>query len=272
MKWAAFTISLILTQTSLAEVLKNRIHSIEKIEETNEYLVKFENGRVAFTKKLGSLERGHLIQGKLDHRSTLEHYKTLEVEPDPNPLMLEPERPEYNPTVLTEEQLQDFWSNLKVDYTRKSECSDRAFIWAFEGWKKHGYQTEMVYALFTASYINRHRFKWWFHVAPLLSVKKGNKVEKMVIDHQFIDRPVSIKEWTDVMVFTKRDCKPTSKFSEYDVNPQTEDCYLMTSPMYDRIPAHLFDQERKSLYRTEFNASEVRMSYRLGFKSGVDSL
>lgn len=268
----ALSVFLLLSQTLYAEVLEDRIHSIEKIENSHEYLVKFENGRVAFTKNIGTLERGHLIQGKIDSSSILQNYKTLETEPAPTALMLEPEVPEYRPSVLSAEQLQDFWDNLKVDYTRKSECSDRAFVWAFEGWKKHGYKTEMVYALFTASYINRHRFKWWFHVAPLITVKNGSKIEKMVIDHQFIDRPVSIKEWTDVMVFSKRDCKPTDKFSEYDVNPQTEDCYLMTSSMYDRIPAHLFDKERKNIHRTEFYPSEVKMSYRLGFKTGVDSL
>ncbi|MFA5584603.1 MAG: protein-glutamine glutaminase family protein [Bacteriovoracaceae bacterium] len=268
----AFIVFLLITQSLFAEVLKDRIHSIEKIENSNEYLVKFENGRVAFVTDVGTLARGHLIQGKLNKRSVLENYKTIETEPLPSPLMVEPEAPEYVPTVLTREQLNDFWDNLKVDYKRKSECSDRAFIWAFEGWKKHGYQVEMVYALFTASYINRHRFKWWFHVAPLLTVKNGDKIEKMVIDHQFIDRPVPIREWTDLMVFTKRECKPTDKFSEYDVNPQTEDCYLMTESMFYRIPAHLSDRETKNLYRTEFNASEVRMSYRLGFKTGVDSL
>lgn len=265
---------ILFSQTTVvaAEILQDRIHAIEKIPSSDEYLVKFVNGRVAFTKEVGDLSQGHLIQGKLDKRSVLQSYKTLESEPSPTPLMVEPNAPEYQPTVLSKEELSDFWNNLKVDYKRKSECSDRAYIWAFEGWKKHGYQTEMVFALFTASYINRHRFKWWFHVAPLLTVKNGDNLEKMVIDHQFLDRPVSIREWTNLMVFTKRECKLTKKFSEYDVNPQTEDCYLMTESMYYRIPAFLFDQERKNLYKTEFNASEVRMSYRLAFKTGVDSL
>lgn len=268
----AFLISLFLAQPLYAEILKSRIHSIERIENSDEYLVKFENGRVAFTTNPGTLSRGHLIQGELDKRAILQNYKTLETEPLPTPLSLEPDTVEYTPTILTPEQLQDFWNNLKVDYTRKSECSDRAFIWAFEGWKKHGYQLEMAYVFFTASYINRHRFKWWFHVAPLLTVKERDEVKKIVIDHVFIDRPVTIKEWTDVLVFSKRECRQTDKFSEYDVNPQTEDCYLMTSPMYYRIPAHLSDQEKKNLVRTEFNASEVRMSYKLGFKTGANSL
>lgn len=270
MKLALFL--LLISSSLAAEVLQDRIHSIERLTSSDEYLIKFRNGRVAFVNELNDLEKGQLIKAKLDKRSVLQNYKTLETDSELLPLSLAPEAVPYTPTLLTEEQLNDFWKNLKVDYTRKSECSDRAFIWAFEGWKKHGYQTEMVYALFTASYINKHRFKWWFHVAPLISVKKGDKVMKYVIDHQFIDRPVSIKEWTDVMVFSKRECLPTKKFSEYDVNPQTEDCYLMIDSMFYRIPGHLSDQETKNIYRTEFNASEVRMSYRLGFKTGADSL
>ena len=265
----AFFVSL----PSFADSFQGKIHSIEEIKSTGEFLIKFENGRVAFTKDARSLNRGNSIEGKLNKKLELTSYKLVRLdEIEPTPLMLEPDETEYVPTVLTQEQLQDFWNNLKTDYTRKSECSDRAFIWAFEGWKKYGYQTEMVYAFFTASYINRHRFKWWFHVAPLLTVKKGDRVEKYVIDHQFFDRPVTIKEWTDLMVFSKRECKRTDKFSEYDVNPQTEDCYLMTDSMYYRIPAYLSDKEKKNLHKNEFNAGEVRMSYGLGFKTGANSL
>lgn len=268
-----FALLILLMSSSLwAEVLEDRIHSIEKIEDSGEYLIRFENGRVGFVDKVKNLERGQLLKGVLDKRSVLKNYKTLETNPLPMPLSLEPSAPAYEPTVLTVDQLNDFWNNLKVDYTRKSECSDRAFIWAYEGWKKYQYKTEMVFALFTASYINKHRFKWWFHVAPLVSVNTGEKVEKFVMDHQFLDRPVPIKGWTDVMVFSKRDCKLTKNFSEYDVNPQTEDCYMMIDSMYYRIPGHLSDQETKNIYRTEFNASELRMSYRLGFKTGANSL
>lgn len=263
---------LFFTSSLYAEILHDRIHSIERIENSSEYLVKFENGRVAFVQRVGSLARGHLIEGRLDKQSNLREYKTLETEPTPTPRSLEPETAEYVPSVLTPQQLADFWNNLKTDYKRKSECSDRAYVWAFEGWKKHGYQFEMAYAFFTASYINRHRFKWWFHVAPLVTVNMGDRTEKMVIDYLFHDRPITIKEWTDLMVFTKRDCKVTDRFSEYDVNPQTEDCYFMSSSMYYRIPAQLVDLENKNIQKLEFNASEVRMSYRLGFESGADGL
>lgn len=267
-------LALLIPLPALAENLQGKIHSIEKIKETGEYLIKFENGRVAFTKKDNIFARGQGISGKLNKKLELTSYRILSEEDEdvPTPLALEPEGSPYQPTVLTSEQLQDFWNNLKTDYTRKSECSDRAFIWAFEGWKKHGYQTEMVYAFFTASYINRNRFKWWFHVAPLITVSEGDKIEKYVIDHQFLDRPAKIREWTDLMVFSKRECKPTDRFSEYDVNPQTEDCYLMVDSMYYRIPAYLSDKETKNIYRTEFNAGEVRMSYGLAFKTGANSL
>lgn len=269
-----FLLAFLVSLPSFADVFQGKIHSIEEVKETGEYLIKFENGRVAFTKNAGVLNKGHAIKGQLNKKLELTSYKVLSESDEiiPNPLSLEPSTDNYQPTILTQDQLQDFWKNLKTDYTRKSECSDRAFIWAFEGWKKHGYQTEMVYAFFTASYINRNRFKWWFHVAPLLSVKVGDRIEKYVIDHQFLDRPVTIREWTDLMVFSKRECRPTDKFSEYDVNPQTEDCYLMVDSMYYRIPAYLSDKEKKNIHKTEFNAGEVRMSYGLGFKTGADSL
>src|SRR5690606_15063954 len=109
--------------------------------------------------------------------------------------------------------------------------------------KRSGTKSNKVFVLFTASYINRNKFKWWFHVAPLVEVNESGSIQSRVMDFRYTDRPLPIKEWTDVMVFSKRPCKVTTKFSEYDINPQTEDCYLMVESMYYRLPGDIYNQE-----------------------------
>ena len=122
-----------------------------------------------------------------------------------------------------------------------------------------------IFVLFTASYIDRVRFKWWFHVAPMLTVNEGGKIERRVLDYMFAHRPLTVREWTNQLVFSKRPCLPTTRFSEYDVNPQTEDCYLMDAPMYDWTPTDLRNQEMQGKYKTEFSQGEIRAAYSEAF-------
>ncbi len=89
----------------------------------------------------------------------------------------------------------------------------------------------------------------------------------MVLDYRYKDRPVSIKEWTDLMVFSRRECKITTKFSEYDVNPQTEDCYMMIDSMYNRLPADLKAKENvPPIYRDRWLEGEVNNSRATAFE------
>lgn len=254
-----------------AEVIRSPIHSLERIE-NSPYIIKFASGRVAFLsaheKGLGEnlkfLSPQTMVEASVDDESNVISLQALEDESSPQlqkMLMLE-EPPVYEPTIIPSlVEATKIFKRLNPNYTKSSECSNRAHVWASEEFQKHGIKSKKVFALFTASYINRNRFKWWFHVAPLLAVQEGNKIEYRVLDYMFDHRPKTIKEWTDNFVFSKRPCLPTNRFSEYDVNPQTEDCYLMISPMYDWSPADLSRQERDGSYKTQFSQGEIRAAY-----------
>ncbi|MCE9508067.1 MAG: hypothetical protein K8R48_07120 [Alphaproteobacteria bacterium] len=48
--------------------------------------------------------------------------------------------------------------------------------------------------------IDGQKLRWWFHVAPALSVQMPDgTVQDMVIDPSLFDGPVSLKEWGDIM-------------------------------------------------------------------------
>jgi hypothetical protein len=123
-----------------------------------------------------------------------------------------------------------------------------------------------AFIFFTASYINSVRFKWWFHVAPMYLVNNQGEIKNMVMDYRYTDRPLTIKEWTDKFVYTKRPCKITTRFSEYDVNPQTENCYLIFENMHYKIPAEINEKEMSGKMKTKTTNNELKASYRYAFQ------
>lgn len=259
-----------------AEILKTAFYSAQALEDS-QLIVKFTNGRIGYLSgdkkhlknKISRLAENQMVEVELDKEMNLVAIYSLGLKQsksftDTPSLSLF--RPDYSPTVLpTFSHAMTIFSRLNSSYGRLSECSNRAHIWAYEESKNHGIKSEKVYVFFTASYINRFRFKWWYHVAPLVSVQIGNSVEKLVLDYMFGHQPLSIKEWTDKFVFTQRTCKATSRFSEYDVNPQTEDCYLMIDTMYTWNPIDLSNQERSHYVKKEFSRSEIWAAYEQAF-------
>lgn len=266
---------ILLSLPSFAEVIKSELYSIEKVE--NNYLIKFENGRVAFLKSNEKNRAAHnftalhhkMVEARVDNNSSLLSMIPLENQADETKSLqaLEAvEPPLYEPTIIPSlAEATKIFKRLNPNYKRSSECSNRAHVWANEEFNKNQLKSMKVFVLFTASYINRVRFKWWFHVAPMLTVQEGPNIEKRVMDFMFAHRPLTVQEWTNQFVFSQRACRPTTKFSEYDVNPQTEDCYLMESAMYDWSPKDLSMQERHSRYKTEFSQSEIRAAYSEAF-------
>ncbi|HXH75615.1 MAG TPA: protein-glutamine glutaminase family protein [Bacteriovoracaceae bacterium] len=255
----------------MAETLVSKIHSYKE----SDGFIRLENGRVAFLnttlKSLHDFTPGSNVKVELDEQSSLTSVEFMENDPkriNLKSLQIEEDRPAFTPTILPSlKAANEMFDRLQPDYKRVSECTDRAHVWSYDEFKKNGVMSQKVFAFFTASYINRNKYKWWFHVAPLVQVQEGAVVESRVMDFRYTDSPKLIKEWTDLLVFSKRTCKMTTKFSEYDVNPQTEDCYMMIDTMYNRIPADLKAQEDTSTYRTSFNDSEVKFSRKMAFET-----
>jgi hypothetical protein len=257
--------------TASADVLRSSIHSIEKID--NNYLVKFKNGRVGFLplkdQALVSNLKGLHIEARLDKKFNLLSMNSMPHKTE-HTLIEEAletnEPPEYAPTVIPNlNEATKIFNRLNPNYRRASECSNRAHIWASEEFKNSGLKSMKVFVLFTASYINRVRFKWWFHVAPMVSINENGTIQKRIFDFMFNHRPVTVREWTNQFVFSGRPCLPTKRFSEYDVNPQTEDCYLMEESMYYWTPVDLHKQELEGRYKTEFSQGELKSAYSEAF-------
>jgi hypothetical protein len=261
-----FLLSIALTASVLkAETIESRVHSIEN------NIVRFDNGRVAFLdSKNQILPPKGLIKAELDERSSLLSYEQIEeatfLENKSLFLVEDPEPTHFEPSIV--QGMDEAWNIFNRSnpyYKRISECFDRAHIWAHDEYKKSGTKSQKAFVFFTASYINSVRFKWWFHVAPLYHVNVGGQVKKLVMDYRYTDRPMTVKEWTDQFVYTKRPCKVTTKFSEYDVNPQTENCYLIFESMHYKIPADIHSQETQGHFKNSTSDLELQTSFNNAF-------
>lgn len=59
---------------------------------------------------------------------------------------------------------------------------------------------------------------WWYHVAPLVSVKApGGGFTKWVVDPSMFSDPVSIDTWTSAQENTS--CSPSANFGYYEITP-----------------------------------------------------
>jgi hypothetical protein len=270
-----FFLILFLSVTANAGSLTDRIHSVIP-SGSGTHIVRFEAGRVGFVSdNLSENIRDQIgaeVRAEIDETNeirSLNVLKPAKLEYDvylKNSLLQEP--PAFETTKISSGKLKEIWKTMNPNFKRLSECTDRAHVWAWDEFKKSGTKSQKAFIFFTASYINRVRFKWWFHVAPMFDVETSGGIQKMVTDVMYLDRPVTLKEWTNLMVFSGRDCKMTTNFSEYDVNPQTEDCYMIHESMFYRLPGDIHAQELSGTYRSEWNESEVNGARVRAFHAG----
>lgn len=259
-------IGLILSSSLLkADIIQDRIHAVEG------NLIKFENGRVAFGDlKTPDLHPGDFIRAELNENHSLLKFKKIEgpVGSFQKSLTIPPQTL-FEPTIVPNmnEALKIFHRSNPY-WKRVSECTDRAHVWAHDEFKYSGTMSRKVFIFFTASYINSVRFKWWFHVAPLYRVNDRGTLRELVMDYRYSDRPQTVKEWTNLFVYTRKDCKETNLFSEYDSNPQMEDCFLMTESMHYKIPAEIYEQELSGKFKTSTTEAELQLSLRHAFEKG----
>ncbi len=264
MRFCLFFYVILMSFECLSITINSPIHAIE------DNIVKFSNGRVAFINhSFSELKPHQFVSAKIDESSNLVSFKILRDEDhgaefnfylneDPSP---------FSPTVVkNHEEAKSIFERSNPFYKRISECTDRAHVWAHEEYKFSGIKSLKAFVFFTASYINSVRFKWWFHVAPMYRVDLNGILTDMVMDYRYSDKPLTVKEWTDLFVFTKRSCKVTTQFSEYDVNPQTENCYLIFESMHYKVPDEIYDQERYLRFKNQTTENEITSSRKLGFE------
>ncbi len=269
---AIFTL---LSSVCWADTIQDTVYSIERGENGEETFIRFMNGRVAFVdekdidgiQNLMGLE-GQKIEVEVDDRLTIQSLITLPQdenfqEESSEDLINLNDTNKMVPTVIPNwSQALTIWRGMNRSYKSQTECTDRAHVWAYEEWKKHGLNSTKTFLFFTNTYIRAYRYNWWFHVSPSALISEyGNNVEH-IFDRRYASMPLHIKTWTDIFIRSKRSC-PSSTYRFYRNNRNgSEHCFVVRSDMFYRLPLHVRNLEDYGTVKTQFSTSEVNFSYR----------
>ncbi|MES2528706.1 MAG: protein-glutamine glutaminase family protein [Bdellovibrionota bacterium] len=232
--------ALMLTTLSTA-FAKSHIVDVDPAEKSGEdHMVMWSNGKVTFTKKLPHFK------------------KAKQLFPEVAPMM------SYEPTdVGTEEAALKLLKSMRKPNLIQwnIQCYNLAHVRAYEMMKYHGVNSQKMFLFFTKSYIRKYRFKWWFHVTPVVQVKN----EQRILDPEWSKTPLPVKTWTDKYIKTKSSCPVITKYSSYEQNQETSDCYVYPAPMYYWQPLHLIELEESRQEMGSFNMSQVNTAYARDF-------
>lgn len=268
MKFLPFIIIVIIFSLTVhAERITTRVHSVDYAKNSRQpHLIKFDSGRVGF---LSSLDKFSLSSLEESRR----HKEWLDIELDekgnylgaavvPTPKMAEesndPEPPinSYEPTNLgsIDEAVSIFG---RMRRSSSGQCYNRAHVWSYEEFNRSGLSSMKLFMFFTRSYIRKYRYKWWFHVTPMTYV---NGVA-ITLDRAFFRGPAEVKTWTDIFIYSKRNCPVINKYSQYRDYQDSEHCYLHPSTMYFWQPRDLENNEINGSEKKQFINSEINWAY-----------
>jgi hypothetical protein len=274
---------LALSSATWASRFQTRIYEIDPGSAGEAHLIKLTNGRVAFIDAnddemvesfRSNLSAGAVLELELDadqrivSAQTMNESEPLAINADHESRKLTYKVQSHAPTVLEgSEQANEIFHRLNPDYDLKSQCYNRAHVWAYEEYQRTGLQTDKAFAFFTNDFIRRTNFWWWFHVAPLLTHRGGAWLDQKVLDHQFTKRPLRIQEWLGQWV-KSGPCAVVRKYSDYAEGQKDNrhvDCYVIKTSMYFWQPRDIENFEKTGNLKMEFLPEEIDHAYQEAF-------
>jgi hypothetical protein len=168
----------------------------------------------------------------------------------------------YDPSVLSDQNAASAIFNRMRSTRWRSQCYNRAHVWAYEEFNRSGLRAQKTFIFFTNSYIRNYNYKWWFHVAPSTLVEESGVKKSMVLDWTFFDLPQEEKEWALYFMESKRACPTVKRYSDYKNNQESEDCYLIKTSMYFWQPLDIEAHEKSGEEKTNFIDWEINRAYR----------
>lgn len=253
-----------------AEVLVDTVHSFSEGKKDQEHLLHLNNGRVVFIDQsytASDFTPGDKVEIEVNNKNRLEAATLLEGTPQNfTAEIFEKEITQDKATVLPSvARAQTIFNGMNRSYKNQSECTDRAHIWAYEEWRKHGLVSQKMFMFFTNTYIRRYNYHWWFHATPYVLVGST----EYMMDRRYTGGPRLRKTWSDIFIRSKRAC-PVTTYAHYRRNKNgVEHCFHVKSNMYNRLPYHVRMQEDYGRVQTRFNTSEINFSYRAFTRRGI---
>ena len=118
-----------------------------------------------------------------------------------------------------------------------TQCFNRAHIWARQMHKDYAVKSQKILIYYTKKYRAEVDGKWWFHIAPMITVNE----DKYVMDREFTNAPTTDANWE--AIFTKKmkskgigpadyRCGKIKNISEYYADANPDYCNIQHTSMY----------------------------------------
>jgi hypothetical protein len=248
--------------------------TIDSIEDSpgkgQPHLIYLTNGRVVFVSRedqeslnafYRSLERQETLAVKVDQSYGLVSAHTAPSENVPD-VLGSSENLSFEPTVVSNlSSAQAIFGRMRKDYQNNSQCYNRAHVWAYEEFQKSGLKSLKLFLFFTSRYIRNYRYKWWFHVSPMVQVNENGASVSRVLDRRYTSGPRVISNWTRNFIYSGRACPIVNTYAEYRNHQWEEDCYLIPVSMYFWQPRDIERRDRTGYEKQEFFRSELNHAY-----------
>lgn len=271
MKKFIFFFILIFSQSLFAKRFTSTIHAIEEtIHDEKPHLIMLDRGDVVFLSGINkdwlssfkdSLLNEDMLEIEVDKKNNFLGVKTLRFGgQEKKSSQVEPHVwQSYEPTLVPDyATTQSIFKRMRRNYQNYSQCYNRAHIWAYEEFQRTGLKSKKYFMFFTKSYIRKYNYKWWFHVAPGVSVIDK---EDRILDRRFTRFHLNVDDWTKKFIYSGRKCPVVEKYSDYRDHQETEHCYLIPVSMFFWQPKDILRRDTIGVEKTSFINSEIKHAY-----------
>lgn len=189
----------------------------------------------------------------------------------------------YDPTLLmstyitdvdTFEQANQLFKTMRTRMRRKSQCYNRAHVWAWELHRNfiedQRVQVGKMWLFFTKKYIRNYNYKWWFHITPYLN----NNGKALAMDRSYTRGPVETKQWTDIFIQSRENCTEVNRYTDYENFQNSGDCFIIKTSVHYWQPWHIENLEKKGQSREDWQQFELKKAYKnaVGWRARVPKL
>jgi hypothetical protein len=170
--------------------------------------------------------------------------------------------PPYTPSILKNlDEARSFFYDARPKAREESQCFNRAHVWVYEWRKNRNLYSSKAWLFFTKKFIRKYKYKWWFHIAPMVHVVVNGKVRERVMDIKYARGPLMVKQWTDIFMTDNSHCPVVERYSDYADFPESASCFLMKTSMYYYQPLDIETKELTGTERTHWREAEVRQAF-----------
>ena len=184
-----------------------------------------------------------------------------------SPAMIEND---YVTNFVNSDKLDALFKKLRNNHTEDSQCYNRAHIWSYEmrRYSEGGRRVQpgKMWLFFTRRYVLEYKFKWWFHVAPYVTLRG----EDTVLDRKYLKAPIDLRGWTDFFIKPLTECPFIQRYSTFENNPSNgrDNCFVMKTSVHYYQPYQMELLEKgKNPEQKKWEDWELKQAYKDGLNT-----